>query len=52
MQGLGTAFFTSLLGVFAALLFNYFHKKYTENLKFEIDRTDRYIELMFNRMTA
>ena len=40
MQGLGTAFFTSLLGVFAALLFNYFHKKYTENLKFEIDRTD------------
>ena len=52
MRGLGTAFFTSLLGVFAALLFNYFHKKYTENLKFEIDRTDKYIELMFNRMTA
>lgn len=52
MEGLGTAFSTSLLGVLAALVFNYHHKNHTEGLKNEVDKTVKYIELLFTRITS
>lgn len=52
MEGLGTAFFTSLIGVVFALVFNYCHKESSEKLQKEIDITVEYIETLFGRMTV
>lgn len=51
MSGLGTAFGTSLCGIMAALIFNWYHKKYTEELQKEIDNTAEYLEALFGRIT-
>lgn len=51
LSGISTAFYTSLMGVFCALIFNYFHNKCVINAKEKLAVVVKFLEDMYPRRT-